>query len=151
MFLRRIGYTPTTDLQSLHRTMERLFGQTDSRLFGAEEPDSISAFTPPVDVRETADAIEFYAELPGFSKDQIDIHVDQGNLVLSGERTLEKDVNSENFHRVERAYGKFHRVFALPSSVDTEKITASLKDGVLRLTLPKAEKAKPRQIPVAVN
>ena len=151
MFLRRIGYTPATDFHCFQRSMDRLFEQAASRIWAPEDADSIGTFTPPVDVRETADALEFYAELPGFSKDQIDIRVDQGNLILSGERTLEKKVDSGSFHRVERAHGKFHRVFGLPTSVDAEKITASLKDGVLRLTLPKAEKAKPRQIPVAVN
>ena len=75
--------------------------------------------------------------------------VKDGVLVLRGERKFEKEVKEENYHRIERAYGNFHRSFTLPSSVDGEKVTARMKDGVLEVTLPKKEQAKPKQIKIS--
>jgi HSP20 family protein len=129
--------------------MDRWLDQTASRSWGDQGVDTIADFTPPVDICETAETMEFFVELPGFKKDQIEIRVEQGNLILGGERKpVEKQ---ETFHRVERAYGKFQRVFSLPSSIAPEGITAALKNGVLQITLPKSEAAKPRQIRVSVN
>lgn len=151
MQLTRFNYSPLSDLQLLQRGMDRWFNQAVSRFWGDEGLETTSTFVPPVDIRETEDAIEFTAEVPGFERDQIDIRVDQGNLVLSGERKFDQETKEENFHRIERSYGKFQRTFALPSSVDAEKIKATLKNGVLHVTLPKSEKAKPRQIPVSIS
>ncbi|MBI4456821.1 MAG: Hsp20/alpha crystallin family protein [Acidobacteria bacterium] len=144
-------YTPFSELTSLQGAMNRLWRHAFSPAWGDEGVDTISTLVPPVDIHETADSLEFYAELPGFEKDQIDIRVDQGNLILSGERKFEEDVKEEDFHRIERSYGKFQRTFSLPPSVDAGKIKATLKNGVLHITLPKAEAAKPRQVPVSVS
>lgn len=142
-------YTPITDLQFLQRGVNRWFDQTFSHFWGDEGLEATSTFVPPVDICETTDALEFTAEVPGFEKDQIDIRVAQGNLILTGERKFEEETKKDNYHRIERSYGKFQRTFALPSTVDPEKIKATLRNGVLHVTLLKSEKAKPRQIPVS--
>ncbi|HEY3130173.1 MAG TPA: Hsp20/alpha crystallin family protein [Acidobacteriota bacterium] len=148
--LTRFNYLPLGDLQLVQRGMNRWFDQALSNFWG-DDLETTSTFVPPVDVRETPDTLEFTAEVPGFEKDEIDIRVDQGNLILSGERKFEQEAKEENYHRIERSYGKFQRTFALPSSVDADRIKATLKNGVLHVTLPKSEKAKPRQIPVSTN
>jgi HSP20 family protein len=144
----RIGSVPLSTLHVMQRNMDRWFDTAFSRALGEEASDSVAAFAPPVDIRETAESLEFFVELPGFEKDQIDIRVDQGTLILAGERKWDNEAKSENFHRVERSYGRFHRSFAIPPSVDASRITANLKNGVLHLVLPKSERAKPQQIPV---
>ena len=150
MQLTRIGYSPLTSLHTLQRSMDQLLDQAFPRAWGEDGVDAVS-FVPPVDISETADNLEFFVELPGFEKDQVAIRVEEENLILSGERKWDKETKEENFHRIERAYGKFQRTFALPTSVETGKITASLKNGVLRIVLPKAERAKPHQVPVSVS
>jgi len=90
-------------------------------------------------------------EIPGVERDQIAVEIKDGILTLHGERKFEKEVKEENYHRIERAYGTFHRSFSLPSSVAEEKISAKFKEGVLEVTLPKKERAKPKQIKVAVK
>jgi HSP20 family protein len=91
------------------------------------------------------------AELPGVDPKDVDIRIENNVLTLSGERKLDTEVQRENYHRVERAYGSFTRSFTLPSSVDTGNVKADFKDGVLRITLPKREEAKPKQIQINVN
>jgi len=91
------------------------------------------------------------AEVPGIARDQVHVEVEGGILSLRGERKLEKEIKEENYHRVERSYGTFLRVFTLPDSVDPEKVRATLTDGVLEVRLGKREQAKPRQIQVKVN
>ena len=85
-------------------------------------------------------------ELPGLTKDDVSITLENNILTLSGERKLEKDVQEESYHRMERSYGTFIRTFALPNNLQTEKVEAIFKDGVLTITLAKAEEAKPRKI-----
>jgi HSP20 family protein len=80
----------------------------------------------------------------------IEIKVEDNNLILSGERRMEKEVKEENYHRIERSYGSFHRSFTLPNTVDRENIKASYKDGLLKVVLPKKEEAKPKQITIDV-
>ena len=150
MHLVRFNYSPYGDLFNLQRTVNRWFDSAFNRNW-SDDAENTMSFVPPVDVRETAEAIEFKAELPGFEKDQIDIRVDAGTLIISGERKFENNADTDDYHRIERAYGRFQRVFTLPSTVETDKITANLKNGVLSVSLPKSEKAKPRQIPVSVN
>jgi HSP20 family protein len=91
------------------------------------------------------------AELPGLEKEQIGVEVKDGILTLHGERKLEKEVKEENYHRIERAYGTFHRSFSLPSSVEQDKIGAKFKNGILEVTLPKREQTRPKQIKVDVK
>ncbi len=130
--------------------MDRLFNDTYDRFFENTGTRSNGTWSPSVDVSETETEILFTAEFPGFEKDEIDISVNEGRLSISGERAFPEEKDTKR-HRVERWYGKFHRSFLLPKSADAEKISAHLKNGVLTVTLPKKEEAKPRQIPVSVN
>ena len=91
------------------------------------------------------------AELPGIEPKDVDVRVENNVLTLRGERKFESEVKREQYHRVERAYGTFSRSFTLPNVVDTDKIKAEFKDGVLRVTLPQREEAKPKQISIAVT
>ncbi len=104
---------------------------------------------PAVDVAETPDALTLYAELPGLSREDVDITLENNVLTVRGERKFEKDVKEENFHRIERAYGTFARSFTLPNNVKGEAVEASFKDGVLTVRIPKAEEAKSRKIAIA--
>jgi len=91
------------------------------------------------------------AELPGVNPDEVEIRVEDNTLYLKGERKFEKEVKEQNYHRVERSYGTFTRTFSLPNSVDADKVSANYKDGVLTLTMPKKEEAKPKTIKINVS
>lgn len=112
-----------------------------------EEEVAQSTWKPVVDVRETEAALELYVELPGVSREDIDVSLENNLLTVSGERHFDQD--EEGFRRVERLYGKFHRAFRTPRDVDGTKVSASYEAGVLHLKLPKTEAAKPRQIEIA--
>lgn len=132
---------------SFPRVFDDMFDET--RLSGRSEDVAPRAWMPAVDVKETDDAVTVYVELPGVTKDDIDVSLHENVLTVSGERHFERDEKKENFHRVERAYGKFSRSFRLPANVNGTKVDAKFKDGVLTLELPKVEEAKPRQIKIA--
>ncbi|MCZ7626694.1 MAG: Hsp20/alpha crystallin family protein [Candidatus Methylomirabilis sp.] len=110
-----------------------------------------SMWSPAVDIFETPDSIVMKAELPGVSRDNIDIQVQDNSLMLKGERKFEREVKEENYLRIERAYGAFHRAFNLPTDIQQDKIKAVFKDGVLEVTMPKAEEAKPKQVKIDVK
>ena len=113
--------------------------------------EGVGAWLPPVDVIEDSDRLVFRAELPGVNRDDIDIKVEEGTLVLRGEKKQEKDVTDESAHRVERYYGSFSRSFVLPTTINADKISATFRDGVLEVVLPKAEEAKLRRIKVLAS
>ena len=119
--------------------------------FNGEATQELSnrAWSPAVDIRETDDSYLVHAELPGLTKDDIQITLENNILKLTGERRFEKDVNEEQFHRIERAYGTFTRAFSMPSRVNGEAVKAAFKDGVLTITVPKVEEAKPRKIDIS--
>jgi HSP20 family protein len=104
-----------------------------------------------VDIFENEGNLVLKAELPGIEPKDVDVRVENNVLTLRGERKFENEVKREQYHRVERAYGTFSRSFTLPNVVDTDKIKAEFKDGVLRVTLPQREEAKPKQITIAVT
>jgi len=109
------------------------------------------AWMPPVDIYTTgAHELVIKAEVPGMSKDEIDITIENFTLTIRGEKKTEQAVKDDEFHRVERSYGTFTRSFALPHTVDAHKVEADYKDGVLTVKLPQREEAKPRQIKVNV-
>lgn len=142
-------WTPTGDLfrTRFSRLFDQAFNDMLSNYEGSEETARAN-WLPPVDIRETEDALHLTAELPGLSKDDVEITVENHTLTLRGERKLEKDVQKDSYHRIERAYGTFSRTFSLPTNVRTDKVDASFKDGVLNLEIPKAEEAKPRRISI---
>jgi HSP20 family protein len=109
------------------------------------------AWVPPVDIYQNGDhEVVIKAELPDMTRDDIDITVDNGTLTLRGEKKLSDELKEEQFHRIERRYGTFSRSFSLPQTVDTSKVAAEYKNGVLSIRLPLREEAKPRQIKVDV-
>ena len=107
--------------------------------------------SPSVDVYEKDDKYVIDAEIPGLSKEEIKIDVKDGSLIISGEKKYENKSEDENYIRVERRYGKFERRFNLPENVNVESVSANYKNGVLEVSLPKKEEAKPKQIDVKVN
>lgn len=143
-------WEPFRELARMQDEMNRFF---DDRLWrtrsGQEELGT--AFLPAVDVYEDHEGLMLTAELPGIDPKDVDVRVENGVLTLRGERKLEKEDKKENYLRVERSYGAFTRSFTLPSSVDTEKVKADFKHGVLRIQLPKREESKPKSIKVKVD
>ena len=113
--------------------------------------DDISTVHPVVNVEETENEYLISAELPGMEKKDINISIEDNVLSISGEKKSEIKSEDKNYHRFERSYGKFYRSFELPHSVDRENIDASYINGVLNVSLPKAEEAKPKQIEVKVK
>jgi HSP20 family protein len=144
-------WDPMRDLAGIQDKMNQIFEDTFTRTRGREEGLTGGMWTPAVDIYETDTTVVVKAELPGVQKDQVGVEVKDGVLTLRGERKYEKEVKEENFHRIERSYGTFQRAFSLPTTVDQEKISATMKDGVLEVSLPKKEAAKPKQISVTVK
>ena len=146
-----VRFDPFRDLAHMQDRINRIFGEA-YRHSDKDEVLKGGDWTPLVDIFETKEhEIVLRAELPGLKRDDIDIRVENSTLTLRGERKQEKDVSKESFHRVERLYGTFSRSFSLPTTVDTEKVSANFADGILTVKLPTREEAKPRQIQVQVN
>jgi HSP20 family protein len=127
----------------------RLFEDAVTRLLS--EPRASRPWSPAVDICETEDALVLKADLPDVDLKDIDIHLENETLTISGERKFEKDEKVKGYHRIERSYGNFVRSFAVPATVDTDKVSAEYKNGVLVVTLPKKDAAKPRQVKIEVK
>jgi len=110
--------------------------------------DAFGAWAPPVDIFEKDGSLVIRAELPGVEKKDIDVRIENGVLTLHGERKRETTIDEENAYRMERVYGTFTRSFSLPTTVDPSKINAVFKDGILELSVPKLESAKPKRIEI---
>jgi HSP20 family protein len=136
-------WEPFRDALALQHRLNRMLG--DQAFTG---PEGVGSWIPPVDIVEEPERLLFRAEIPGVSKEDIDIKVENHTLILRGEKKQEREVEGETAHRVERFYGSFSRSFALPTTIDADKIQARYKDGVLELVLPKAEVARPRKIEI---
>lgn len=143
---------PWRDFGSLQERINRMFDDT-MRALNPQESEEFGrgAWMPAVDIHETEDGYVVKADLPGLKKEDIQIDLKDSTLTLKGEKKFEEKVSKDNYIRTERAYGTFIRSFTLPHNVDAEKIKASYRDGVLELTLPKKEEAKPKQIKVEVS
>ena len=127
----------------------RLFEDAVTRMMS--EPRVNRPWSPPVDILETEDALVVKADLPHVKIEDLDIRVENQTLTISGARKFEKEEDVKGYHRIERSYGEFVRSFAVPSTVDTEKVTADYKDGVLTVKLPRKESARPKQVKVNVT
>jgi HSP20 family protein len=145
-----VRWEPFGDLMSLQDRMNRLFDESyRSTQRGASDEWALGgSWAPAVDIYEQGTDIVLKAELPGVDPKDVDIRLENNVLTLRGERKLDSEVKRESYHRVERSYGTFSRSFTLPTVVDQAAIKAEFKDGLLRLTLPKREEAKPKQIAV---
>jgi HSP20 family protein len=127
----------------------RVFEDAFTRLLA--EPQANRPWTPSVDIYETENELVLKADLPDVDLKDIDVRVENQTLTIAGERKFEQQESGKGFHRIERSYGRFVRSFAVPNSFDTGNIGADYKNGVLTVTLPKTEAAKPRQIKVEVK
>ena len=130
--------------------MDELFHNRLASVLGGEGLQSV-AWSPVVDIEESAEAYTIRAELPGLSKEKVKVTVENGVLTLSGERDLERRVETKTFHRVERSQGTFTRSFTLPEDVDAESVAANFKDGLLEIQITKREEALPKSIEVRVE
>jgi len=140
--MRNVAFTrwdPLRDLLALHEQLGHLVG-TDA-----------PGWTPPVDLYETANEFVLTAELPGLSREQIEIHVEDSRVTIRGARSgaAPRDIPCEQYHRVERGHGSFSRGFSLPEPIDVDGVAADLKDGILTVTIPKSRDRAARRIDVS--
>jgi HSP20 family protein len=142
-------FDPFRDLAVLQDRMNRMFNDS----YGSRREDDLMSsgtWMPAVDIYEIDGSLVLKAELPDMRREEIDVTVENNTLTIRGERKLADDIKQESFHRIERAYGKFMRSFALPPTVDAVKIGAEYRNGVSTVTLPFREETKPRTINVEV-
>lgn len=137
--------------RSLQHRINRLFEDGFGLAPFGEESWSLSSWTPACDIYETESEIVVKAELPEVKKDDVHVSLENNVLTIRGERKFEDEKNRENYHRIERSYGEFVRSFTLPATIDSNNVSAEFNDGLLRVTLPKREEAKPKQIEVNVK
>lgn len=142
-----VRYDPFRELRTLNDEMNRLFSISVPRSF-EDEGFARGAWNPSVDIYENKDQLVLEAELPGMKREDFELTIENNVITLRGERKFEKKEESDNYHRVERAYGSFSRSFTLPQTVQTENVTADFKNGVLRVTLHKREEVKARRIEI---
>jgi HSP20 family protein len=138
-------FDPFRDLARIQEEMGRMLDEREVK------PAESIGWTPACDVFEDVDEVVIRAALAGVDPKDVEIRVENGVLTLKGERKVEKEEQKDNYHRVEMAYGHFTRAFALPTSVDPEKVHAESKHGVLAVHLPKRSEAKPRSVQVKVQ
>lgn len=148
-----IRRSPFFELNSLQDRMNQLFNQPFGGFekFGFEQQLAPENFLPPVDISEDDHNITLQAEIPGVKQEDLNITLENNVLTISGERKFKEEEKKENFHRIERRYGKFTRSFTLPATVDAEKVNATFENGLLNITLAKREEFKAKQITIGVN
>jgi len=138
-------WNPFADLENMHRELASLLeGSKNGRATTGE-------WAPVVDIIEEEQAYVINVELPSMKREDVHVRLEGGVLNISGERKAEKEEKSRKYHRIERAYGRFSRSFELPENIDSNKVSASYKEGVLTVSVAKSEKALPKQIEVSVN
>jgi len=141
-------FEPFHGVTTLQDQINRLFNEAFDR---TSEEGSLTTWAPAVDIYETEHELVVKADIPDIKPDELDIRVENNILTIRGERKFEKKVKDDNYLRVERSYGSFSRSFSLANTVNAEAIKADYKNGVLTLSIPKREEAKPKQIKVNVE
>jgi len=137
--------TPNRTLRDLQREVDSIFDQ----FFGRDsDADTSAVWAPRTDLSETDDAFRIHLDVPGMEKDDITINLQNNTLTVSGERSSERREEGEEYVRVERAFGNFHRTFTLPDAVDPENVEAAYDSGVLTIHVPKTETSTRRQIEI---
>lgn len=146
-------WRPGRELATIRDEMNRLFDEFFSGFPFPERRRGLmeGEWAPTVDVAETDENIVVTAELPGVKQNDVEISVVNDVLTLKGEKKEEKEIKKENYHRIERSYGSFQRSITLPTGVQADKAKATYKDGVLTITIPKVEEAKPKSIKINVE
>ena len=140
-----VRWSPVRDVLAVRDEMSRLLEDAFGRGYGS---DGLVAWQPVVDIEEQPDKYAVRAELPGLKPEDIKITLRENQLVIRGEKRREEERKDSTYHRVERVYGQFERAFNLSHAVQSDKIEATYRDGVLEVSIPKAEEAKPREIQV---
>jgi HSP20 family protein len=143
-----IRWEPFRNVNSLQEQFSRLF---DTSFPGRSSESNLTTWAPAVDIQETENELVLKADLPGIDEKDIDVRTENNTLTIRGERKFEKQVNEDNYLRVERSYGSFSRSFSLPSTINTEAIHAEYKNGVLTVQMPKRAESKPKQVKVNVE
>jgi HSP20 family protein len=141
---------PIKELEEMENRLATFFGRAPARPEGGKEEMTVAAWAPLVDITEDDKEYLIKAELPEINKQDVKLAVNNDVLTITGERKYEKEDDNKKYHRVERAYGSFTRNFMLPEDADEGRITADFKDGVLKVHLPKSDKAKPKSIEIKV-
>lgn len=144
-------YMAFDPFRNFEERMRRFFGEGFEPFRAAEENWSLATWSPTCDIFETDNEIVVKAELPEVKNEDVHVTIDNNMLTLRGERKFSEETKKDNYHRMERSYGEFFRSFTLPQFIDANKVSAEFKDGVLRITLPKREEAKPKQLEVKVK
>lgn len=149
-------FNPTREIADFEREISRFFNSFGDRLgVTRKEQDNAgyenAVWAPLTDISENKDSFILDTDLPGVKKDDVKISYNNGQITISGERKYESEDEDEKHHRVERAFGKYYRSFNLPKEIQPDKISAEYKDGSLKVTVPKAEEAKPKEIEIQVN
>jgi HSP20 family protein len=142
-----VRFDPFRDITSFRDDINRLF----ARSFGEEDVTGTHTWAPAVDVFETKDAVVLKAELPGLTAEDVDVEIDDDVLTISGERTFKDTVEEGRFYRLERSYGRFSRSLTLPQGIVADAVSATFADGVLEVTVPKAEEVKPRKVTIGAG
>jgi HSP20 family protein len=142
-------WNPAQEL--LRERVNRLFENAFGDALAGEEREEVSrpSWVPAVDIAETDAALVLFAELPGLSRDEVEITLEDNVLTVRGERRFADEETRESYHRIERAYGAFHRSFHLPANVRADKVKATFTDGILKIEVPKAEESRPRKIEIS--
>ena len=141
--------SPFRDFERMRRDMDRLWGSFFER--GTLRGEDGREWLPSLDVAETKNEIVVKAEVPGLEPKDIDISLSDGVLTIKGEKKQEKEEKEENYHLIERSFGSFFRSIRLPNEVQSDKINASYKNGVLKIVLPKSEEAKKKEVKIKVQ
>ncbi|MDY0163211.1 Hsp20/alpha crystallin family protein [Desulfobotulus sp.] len=145
-----VRWEPFRNVATLQERINRMFDEAFNKARDLDE-NAMGAWRPSVDIFENDHAIILEAELPGVTREDIDVEVENNVLTLKGERKEVREVEEERYYRKERIIGRFHRAFTLPVDVNLDQIKASFQNGVLRLEVPKPEEKKPRKIAIAVE
>jgi HSP20 family protein len=144
-------WNPLKDREELENRLATMFGIREAAGNGGKEALTVAEWSPLVDIAEDEKEYLIKAELPEMKKEDVRLTVENDVLVISGERTFEKEEKGKKYHRIERAHGSFVRSFSLPEDADGSKVSADYKDGVLQVHLPKSEKSKPKAIEIKVG
>lgn len=146
-----VRWEPFRNTAALQDRINQMFEDTFHNMGSNEKESSMGTWKPAVDIFENIDFITIEAELPGMKKEDVNVEINDHVLTIQGEKNSFSEENKENYYRKERISGKFHRAFTLPVDIDTDKITAKFKDGVLTLQVPKPQEKKPKKISVTLE
>jgi HSP20 family protein len=144
-------WDPFKELNDMSQRLNRMFGRPVAHSEAGRDAMTTIDWAPSVDISETDNEYVIKAEIPEVKKEDVKVTVEDGQLTIQGERKQEKEEKGKRYHRIERSYGSFMRSFDVPDNVDESKAKAEFKEGMLTLTLPKSEKAKPKALEVKIS